>query len=57
MKFHEDRPGDLSGNVDLIVAAARRASVLGADLIAFPEAFDDRVSASRSGGKRKLPRM
>src|SRR5260221_11962230 len=28
--------GDLSGNVNLIVAAARRASALGADLIAFP---------------------
>src|SRR2546426_6167657 len=29
--------GDLSGNVNLMVAAARRASGLGADLIAFPE--------------------
>src|SRR5258707_10133027 len=29
--------GDLSGNVNLMVAAARRASALGADLIAFPE--------------------
>src|SRR6266446_4656361 len=29
--------GDLSGNVNLMVAAARRASALGADLIVFPE--------------------
>ena len=29
--------GDLAGNVDLMVAAARRASELRADLIAFPE--------------------
>ena len=29
--------GDLSGNVDRMVAAAGRASDLGADLIAFPE--------------------
>ena len=29
--------GDLSGNVNLMVAAARRAAALGADLIAFPE--------------------
>src|SRR6266566_1415012 len=29
--------GDLAGNVDRMVAAAGRASVLGADLIAFPE--------------------
>src|SRR5439155_20612047 len=29
--------GDLSGNVNMMVAAARRASGLGADVIAFPE--------------------
>src|SRR5437899_11659021 len=29
--------GDLVGNVDLMVAAARRASAMGADVIAFPE--------------------
>jgi NAD+ synthase (glutamine-hydrolysing) len=29
--------GDLSGNVNLMIAAAHRASALGADLIAFPE--------------------
>jgi NAD+ synthase (glutamine-hydrolysing) len=29
--------GDLSGNVNRMVAAAHRASALGADVIAFPE--------------------
>src|SRR5437870_2195592 len=29
--------GDLAGNVDLMIAAARRAAALGANLIAFPE--------------------
>src|SRR5262245_5659608 len=29
--------GDFAGNVDRMVAASRRASALGADLIAFPE--------------------
>ena len=29
--------GDLTGNVDRMVAAARKAAALGADLVAFPE--------------------